>query len=106
MNYEHFGNLLQELRLKYNMSREKLAQNICTPKQIYRIEKGDSEPSIYLLHQLSIKFNLDLNEYYKNYFTFNTIIGLEGIREFCYRFALSDISFLPVFKEDISVNII
>jgi Predicted transcriptional regulators len=80
MEYEHFGNLLQELRAKYNMSREKLAQNICTPKQIYRIEKGYSEPSIYLLHQLSIKFNLDLNEYYKMHFTSNTIVGLEGIK--------------------------
>ena len=80
MNYEHFGNLLQELRIKYHMSREKLAQNICTPKQIYRIEKGESEPSIYLLHQLSIKFNLDLNEYYKMYFTSNTLAGLEGIK--------------------------
>ncbi|WFR57036.1 helix-turn-helix transcriptional regulator [Anaerocolumna sp. AGMB13025] len=80
MKYEHFGNLLQELRVKYNMSREKLAQNICTPKQIYRIEKGYSEPSIYLLHQLSIKFNLDLNEYYKMHFTSNTIVGLEGIK--------------------------
>ncbi len=79
MKFEHFGNLLQELRVKYNMSREKLAQNICTPKQIYRIEKGYSEPSIYLLHQLSIKFNLDLNEYYKMHFTSNTIVGLEGI---------------------------
>jgi transcriptional regulator with XRE-family HTH domain len=79
MEYEHFGILLQELRTKYNMSRDKLAQKICTPKQIYRIEKGVSEPSIYILHQLSIKFNLDLNEYYKMHFTSNTLIGLEGI---------------------------
>jgi len=79
MEYEHFGILLQELRKKYNMSRDKLAQNICTPKQIYRIEKGISEPSIHILHQLSIKFNLDLNEYYKMHFTSNTIVGLEGI---------------------------
>jgi transcriptional regulator with XRE-family HTH domain len=79
MKYEHFGNLLQELRMKYNMSREELAQNICTPKQIYRIEKGESEPSIYLLHQLSFKFKLDLNEYYKMYFTSHTLEGLEGI---------------------------
>jgi transcriptional regulator with XRE-family HTH domain len=79
MKYEHFGNSLQELRMNYNMSREKLAENICTPKQIYRIEKGESEPSISLLHQLSFKFNLDLNEYYKMYFTTNTIVGLEGV---------------------------
>ncbi len=80
MKYEHFGILLQELRTKYNMSREKLAQNICTPKQIYRIEKGASEPSVYLLHQLSIKFNLDLNEYYKMHFTRNSLMGLEGVK--------------------------
>ncbi|MGB8455788.1 MAG: helix-turn-helix transcriptional regulator [Anaerocolumna sp.] len=80
MKYEHFGILLQELRMKYNISREMLAQNICTPKQIYRIEKGQSEPSIYLLHQLSIKFNLDLNDYYKMYFTSSTIVGLEGVK--------------------------
>ncbi|WFR57009.1 helix-turn-helix transcriptional regulator [Anaerocolumna sp. AGMB13025] len=80
MRYEHFGNLLQELRLKYNMSRETLAENICTAKQIYRIEKGESEPSISLLHQLSFKFNLDLSEYYKMYFTTNTITGFEGVK--------------------------
>ncbi|MGB8455790.1 MAG: helix-turn-helix transcriptional regulator [Anaerocolumna sp.] len=94
MKYEHFGNLLQELRMKYNMSREKLAKNICTPKQIYRIEKGVSEPSIYLLHQLSIKFNLDLNEYYKMNFTSNTIAGLEGINSINAALERSDIPLL------------
>ena len=62
------------------MSRETLAENICTSKQIYRIEKGESEPSISLLHQLSFKFKLDLNEYYKMYFTNHTLEGLEGIK--------------------------
>jgi len=80
MKYKHFGEFLQELRLSRNMTREQLAQDICTPKQIYRIEKGVYEPSLYLLNQLSIKFNLDLNEYFKMYFTRNSIVGLEGIR--------------------------
>ncbi len=79
MNYEHFGEFLQELRLSRNMTREQLAQGICTPKQIYRIEKGVYEPSLYLINQLSIKFNLDLNDYFKMYFTNITITGLEGI---------------------------
>lgn len=78
MNYEYFGQFLQELRLSRNMTREQLAQDICTPKQIYRIEKGVYEPSLYLINQLSIKFNMDLNEYFKMYFTSNTIVGLEG----------------------------
>ncbi|BCJ92734.1 hypothetical protein acsn021_03030 [Anaerocolumna cellulosilytica] len=79
MNYEHFGAFLQDLRIQHNLSREKLAENICTSKQIYRIEKGLSEPSLYLITQLSIKFNMDLHEYFKMYFTNNTIAGLEGI---------------------------
>jgi transcriptional regulator with XRE-family HTH domain len=78
MNYEHFGILLKELRLNHNMSREKLAENICTTKQIYRIEKGASEPSVHLLHQLSILFNMDLNAYYKMYFNKHSLIGFEG----------------------------
>lgn len=79
MNYEHFGKFLQELRLSRNMTREHLAHGICTPKQIYRIEKGVYEPSLYLINLLSIKFNVDLNEYFKMYFTCNNIDGLEGI---------------------------
>lgn len=79
MNYEYFGKFLQELRLSRNMTRDQLAQDICTPKQIYRIEKGLYEPSLYLINQLSIKFNLDLNEYFKMYFTNSTIVGLEGV---------------------------
>jgi transcriptional regulator with XRE-family HTH domain len=80
MNYKHFGEFLKELRISRNMTREQLAQDICTPKQIYRIEKGVYEPSLYLINKLSIKFNMDLNEYFKMYFTSNTIVGLEGIK--------------------------
>ncbi|BCJ92733.1 transcriptional regulator [Anaerocolumna cellulosilytica] len=80
MNYEHFGAFLHDLRIQHNFSREQLAENICTTKQIYRIEKGVSEPSLYLITQLSIKFNMDLHEYYKMHFTNKTLIGLEGVK--------------------------
>lgn len=80
MNYEHFGELLRELRESRNITREQLAQNICTPKQIYRIERGEYEPSLYLLNQLSIKFNVDLNDYFKMYFSSKSIIAFEGIK--------------------------
>lgn len=80
MSYEHFGILLRELRESRNLTREQLAQNICTPKQIYRIEKGVYEPSLYLLNQLSIKLNMDLNEYFKMCFSSQSIIGYEGIK--------------------------
>lgn len=80
MKFEHFGYLLKELRQSRNLTREQLAHNICNPKQIYRIEKGEYEPSLYLLNQLSIKFNMDLNEYFKMHFTSQSIIGFEGIK--------------------------
>ena len=90
MSYEHFGILLKELREVRGLTREQLAKGICTPKQIYRIEKGEFEPSLYLLNQLSIKFNVDLNEYYKMYFSVNTVNGYEGIQAINNAIALND----------------
>lgn len=69
MEYKHFGIYLRELRESRQWTQEQLAQGICSSKQIYRIEKGTYEPSLYLLNQLSIKFNLDLNTYYKIHFS-------------------------------------
>lgn len=94
MNYEHFGVFLRELRESRNLTREQLAKDICTPKQIYRIEKGDFEPSLYLLNQLSIKFNMDLNEYFKMYFSVNTITGFEGIQSINNAIAVKDFELL------------
>jgi transcriptional regulator with XRE-family HTH domain len=90
MSYEHFGVFLRELREARSLTREQLAKGICTPKQIYRIEKGEFEPSLYLLNQLSIKFNMDLNEYFKMYFSVNTVIGYEGIQAINNAIALGD----------------
>lgn len=94
MSYEHFGVFLRELRESRGLTREQLAKDICTPKQIYRIEKGDFEPSLYLLNQLSIKFNMDLNEYFKTYFSVKTIIGFEGREEFNKAIEAMDINLL------------
>lgn len=82
MQYEYFGLYLRELRESRNMTRDQLANNICSPKQIYRIEKGDYEPSLYLLNQLSIKFNLDLNTYYKMHYCNRSITAYEVIKTF------------------------
>jgi transcriptional regulator with XRE-family HTH domain len=94
MSYEHFGVFLRELRESRGLTREQLAKDICTPKQIYRIEKGDFEPSLYLLNQLSIKFNMDLNEYFKMYFSVNTITGFEGIQDINNAIETKDIDLL------------
>lgn len=94
MSYEHFGIFLRELREVRGLTREQLAKDICTPKQIYRIEKGEFEPSIYLLNQLSIKFNMDLNEYFKILFSANTVIGYEGIQIINNAIAVGDIELI------------
>ena len=99
MSYEHFGIFLRELRESRSLTREQLAKGICTPKQIYRIEKGEFEPSLYLLNQLSIKFNMDLNEYFKMYFSVNTVIGYEGIQSLNNAIALGDMELLKSLVE-------
>lgn len=81
MNYKHFGELLRELRESRTMTRERLAEGICTSKQIYRIEKGEYEPSLYLLNMLSIKFNMDLNGYFKMHFSNSSIVAYRGIEK-------------------------
>ena len=94
MCYEHFGFFLRNLRESRSMTREQLANDICTPKQIYRIEKGEFEPSIYLLNQFSIKFNMDLNEYFKMYFSVNTVVGYEGIQSINNAISIGDMEII------------
>lgn len=66
MNNKSFGKLIKELRLKNSLSQSQLAEMVeCSEKEIRRIEQDKNTPSIYLLHQLSKVFNMDLNEYYK-----------------------------------------
>jgi len=94
MNYEHFGTFLKELREARNLTKEQLASGVCTRKEIYRIEKGEYQPSLYLLNKLSIKLNVDLNEYFKMYYTVKTAVGLIGIQEINDAIVLGDISCL------------
>jgi transcriptional regulator with XRE-family HTH domain len=65
MNYNHFGELLKELRLSRNLTLDQLSEGVCSSRQLSRLEKGEFNPSIYILNQLSYKFNIDLQEYYK-----------------------------------------
>ncbi len=94
MNYEHFGTFLKELREARNLTKEQLASGVCTRKEIYRIEKGEYQPSLYLLNKLSIKLNVDLNEYFKMYYTVKTAVGLIGIQEINDAISLADITCL------------
>ncbi|QSX05556.1 helix-turn-helix transcriptional regulator [Sedimentibacter sp. zth1] len=63
-----FGDFLKNLRNSYKLTRKKLCSGICSEKQLERIEKNINEPSVYILHHLSAKFNIDLNKFYKNFY--------------------------------------
>ncbi|QSX05247.1 helix-turn-helix transcriptional regulator [Sedimentibacter sp. zth1] len=73
----NFGSILKQLRKKYNLTQKELSEGICSVKQLIRIEHNDSEPSIYVLHRLSSKLNIDLNEYYKKIYNNNIIEAIE-----------------------------
>lgn len=68
MEYKYFGDFLKDLRSSRKMTQVELAEDICSVRQLNRIENNTSEPSLYLLHKLSIKFNIDLQEFYKIHF--------------------------------------
>lgn len=65
MSLNSFGKELEHLRESQNLSRAALSDGICSEKQLYRIEKSLSEPSIYILNHLSHRMNRDLFELYK-----------------------------------------
>lgn len=69
MNYNHFGELLKEIRDSKGLTQDQLAENICSVRQLSRIESGENDPSIYILHSISKKLNIDLQEFYRIYFT-------------------------------------
>lgn len=69
MHYSHFGELLKEIRKTNNITLEQLADGICSVRQLSRIERGENNPSLYILHNISIKLNIDLQEYYRIHFS-------------------------------------
>lgn len=69
MHYKHFGELLKEIRTANNITLEQLADGICSVRQLSRIERGENNPSLYILHNISIKLNIDLQEYYRIHFS-------------------------------------
>ena len=63
MNNTYFGNVLKELRIKKKMSQEKLADGICTKRQLIRIEQNENLPTGFLLSELSKKLNENLEPF-------------------------------------------
>lgn len=63
MNEIYFGNVLKELRLKKQLSQEKLADGICTKRQLIRIEQNENLPTGFLLSEISKKLNENLEPF-------------------------------------------
>lgn len=85
------GDIIKEQRTLHNMSRQTIAEGICSEKYIYLIERNERNPSAYILDQLSEKLGIDLFEYYQ-YLSFkNSILVVEYKRKFERYVKLSDV---------------
>lgn len=60
----HIGNIIKSYRGMLNMSRAELAENICSEKYVYYIEKGDRTPSAQLLTLFANKLGVDLFDHF------------------------------------------
>lgn len=76
----NFGDFVKKLRTQYNLTRKELCLGICSEKQLERIEKNINTPSIFLLHQLSAKLNIDLNKFYKDFYCYECAEDRENIK--------------------------
>lgn len=74
VSYNHFGELLKEIRIMNKMTLEQLSDKICSTRQLSRIESGENNPSLYIIHNISKKLNIDLQEYYRIYFCSGSFI--------------------------------
>jgi len=73
----HIGTIIEKYRQDIGMSRKELAEDICSEKYIYLIEKGERTPSVNLLKLIGEKMGVYL-------FGFYTYIDCEdpvGVRE-------------------------
>lgn len=59
----YIGKIIKILRLKKEITQKDLAQNICSQKQLLRIEQNQSAPNSFLLYELSNRLGKDLLEY-------------------------------------------
>lgn len=65
MNY--IGSIIRDSRNRLRMSRKELAENICSEKYLYLIEKGDRTPSSEITRLLGDKVGVDIFKYYAVY---------------------------------------
>jgi transcriptional regulator with XRE-family HTH domain len=62
---DKLGGKIKELRLQKNISQEGLAQGICNRSLISRIENENVIPSAEILHNISLKLGISLEELFR-----------------------------------------
>jgi len=60
---DYIGNVIKKLRLEKNLTQSQLADNICSIKQLSRIEKNISNPTSYLLSLIAERLGQELYNY-------------------------------------------
>lgn len=78
----HIGSIIKEYRDMLGMNRTELANNICTEKYIYLIEKGERTPSADMINMIGERLGIDLFEYYKYLGCYNPILVRDAILHF------------------------
>lgn len=59
----YIGNVIRELRISKNITQKELAFNICTVRQLARIEANTSSPSAFILTEISNRLGNTLSHY-------------------------------------------
>lgn len=62
-----FGDMLRNIRESQHITRKQLAEDICSERQLQRLEQGESEPTMPILFELSMKLHTDLDAIYQVY---------------------------------------
>lgn len=100
MSKENFGDLLKEVRHIRRMTQEQLAENICSRRQLIRIEKGEYEPSSHVITLLSQRLNFDLQKCYQNFKFSKTAMAYELKTSLMYYISLHDsVSIKPLIHQ-------
>lgn len=60
----YIGDLIKKIRLSKSMTQNNLAKGICSVKQISRVEKNQSSPTAYLLHEIANRLGVEIFEYF------------------------------------------
>ena len=78
----YIGKVIKQFRTDLGMSQKELAEDICTEKYIYLIEKGDRTPTVDLVRDFSDKLGVNLFDYYQYLDCSDPIMAYKTINAF------------------------